>query len=821
MMNFKRSGKAAFFLFLLILTPCWGEIRFSGLDISEDNRLIFVAESSGGKGQSQSVLLYTQLPDRTVRPLSAYPEKMELVEGGNFLLIQNAFGCQRLSVEGGLPQPFPGFPAFKGGFEIGGRAESTAVSPDGKWLLYVEPSTYARGTLMLLNGTSGNAIKVSAGVERPGNIPGKLPGNLSGNSSGTFFPALWSPDSRGFMYSKDGRLYFFSVISQSAPPEEQYRIIGDGALNSFRWGSGGNIFYVRGTNVHRTYGAELFARALYAGFFDFGQVVGKTPFEFDPNFDSFCIAPDNQSLIFCKGGRNLIYCSLGANEDAGTSYAVLPYVVSARPGVRINVVWSDRGIITVLIEEYNNTKLAYRLNTRTGGKGFEAVAKPPEIQCRLSPNGDKAVLWGESGLYLYNYQTWTLQSSLDSFPVQSCLWMNNNELVIGGKERIERLALSGNQRKLLCLSSITWGGFEDVQELPRVSAGSQPGGSQPGGSQSGGSQSGGSQSGGSQPIVSQQLPRRIIASTGNKGNDWYITGGNSPWLLTRIPQKREAKIVSADYRVYLEKSRGFWENVPMVRNTAGVGTFPLFDPFEPEKYSVAITRRNSVSLPSAGDYVFTSGNQGSPEIALCFDLYDDADGLQTVLETLDHFGLKVTFFFNGEFIRRYPQSARDIVSLGHEAASMFYAPLDLSDSRYSIDNTFITRGLARNEDEFFKTTGKELSLLWHSPFYVITQDIAAAAANAGYRTIGRDIDSRDWLSSIDARRLGLEQLSAADMIDAIAAEVKGGSIIPIRLGSLEKGRPDYLFNSLEILINALTRKGYEIVPVSVLVNRSR
>jgi peptidoglycan/xylan/chitin deacetylase (PgdA/CDA1 family) len=797
-MKFRRSNAAAFFLFLLIISPCWGGIRFSGLDISEDNRLLFVAESSGGKGQKQSVLLYAHLPDRTVRPLSAFPEKMELVGGGGYLLIQNSFGCQRLSVEGGLPESFPGFPAFKGGFEIGGRAESTAVSPDGKWLLYVEPSTYARGTLMLLNETSEKAIKVSAGVERPGNIPGKLPGNLSGNSSGNFFPALWSPDSRGFMYSKDGRLYFYSAIAQSSPPDEQRRIIGEGALNSFRWGSGGNIFYMRGTNIHRTYGAELFARALYAGFFDFGQVVGKTPFEFDPNFDSFWIAPDNLSMILCKGGRNLIYCSLGMNEDTGTGYTVLPYVASARPGARINVVWSDKGIITVLIEESSNVKLAYRLNTRSTVKSFEALGNPPEIQCRLSPDGEKAALWGETGLYLYDYQSWTLLSRPDSFPVESCIWMNNDELVIGGKERIERLVLSGNERKLLCLSSIVWGGFEDMQET----RGSPPSGSQPSGSS---------------PAVS----RRIVATTGNKGNDWYITGGNSPWLLTRIPLKREAKIASADYRVYLESSRGFWENVPMVRNTAGVGTFPLFDPFEPEKYSVTVNKRNSVLLPSAGDYVFTNGRQGSPEIALCFDLYDDADGLQAVLETLDHFGLKVTFFFNGEFIRRYPQSARDIASLGHETASMFYAPFDLSDSRYQIDKTFIARGLARNEDEYFKATEKELSLLWHLPYYVITRDIAAAAAAAGYRTIGRDIDSRDWLSSVDARRLGLEQLSAADMIDAIATEVKGGSIIPIRLGSLERGRPDYLFNSLEVLINALTRKGYEIVPVSVLVNKSR
>jgi peptidoglycan/xylan/chitin deacetylase (PgdA/CDA1 family) len=208
-------------------------------------------------------------------------------------------------------------------------------------------------------------------------------------------------------------------------------------------------------------------------------------------------------------------------------------------------------------------------------------------------------------------------------------------------------------------------------------------------------------------------------------------------------------------------------------------------------------------------------------VALCFDLYDDAEGLPELLEVLRRFGLRVTFFLNGEFIRRHPAAAADIAAAGHETASMFFAPINLSDSRYRIAGDFIGRGLARNEDEFYQATGKELSLLWHAPWYAASPEIAAAAAAAGYRTLGRDVDPLDWVSREDARRLGISQLSAADIIDRIMEQKQPGSVIPIRLGLLPGGRKDYLFGRLNVLLDALVRSGYSVAPVSTLIEHSR
>jgi hypothetical protein len=79
----------------------------------------------------------------------------------------------------------------------------------------------------------------------------------------------------------------------------------------------------------------------------------------------------------------------------------------------------------------------------------------------------------------------------------------------------------------------------------------------------------------------------------------------------------------------------------------------------------------------------------------------------------------------------------------------------------------------------------------------------------------------DWISRGDSRRLALAQLSAGDMIDRIVEAKRPGSVIPLRLGILSGGRPDYLFLRLDVLLDALVRSGYTVVPVSTLMEHAK
>jgi peptidoglycan/xylan/chitin deacetylase (PgdA/CDA1 family) len=288
--------------------------------------------------------------------------------------------------------------------------------------------------------------------------------------------------------------------------------------------------------------------------------------------------------------------------------------------------------------------------------------------------------------------------------------------------------------------------------------------------------------------------QRVFA---RKGSEWFASTGINAWTPVTDPVIRESSFASDSFRVFLEpQAGGPFTNVPMVRNIRSTGT-------------TSLVARHSAN----GAYKYGRNIR----IALCFDLYDDDTGLSHVLNALKRFNIKATFFMNGDFIRRSPSAAAAVVAAGHEAASLFYAPIDLSDARYRITPQFIAQGLARNEDEFYRATGKELSLLWHPPYYRGSGMINSAASTAGYSTASRDIDPNDWLSRDEALRLGIRQFSSSQLIEQITEKRKNGSIIPVRLGLNPGGRDDYLFQKIDVLLDALIRSGCEIVPVSAIV----
>jgi hypothetical protein len=744
----------AFFFFAVVSLGLSAEIRFSGLDLAADSRLLFSAVS-GRRGQ----LFLAALGEFSVGRLSAFPEKMTLLDGGT-LLVQSVFGVQSLPVSGGLPRAVPGFPPFTGSFAVPGGAQ--AIVPSADWLLFVEPTSFARGDLILLNGRTGTRITAAKAVERPGSA----------------FPASWSADSRLFIYAKSGKLYYYTVNTSAPPPEdERYRFIGDGNINSIYW-AGDSFYYLKGSALYRVHSAELFARTPYSRFLDVGAPVGEIPFEFDPAFDAFWVAPDGSAMILSKGSRNIFYYPLKETLPSG---APLPYILAPGAVSRCTVIWDESGA-SVILGLRDEKAAAYRIR----GRGFEELAAPPASQAALSPGGKWLAVWGKSGAVLFDYRAWKPVQTLSAAAALSCVWSRADELVVGAEDRIERVSVDRDgavKKALVCLASVDSYGFE-------------------------------------------KNGNRVLAETDGV---WYGSDGVLPW--TEIPPQvlKEVSLASSSFRVYLEERRsGVFSNMPMVRNISGTGTFPLF-PVIGIAREGAFAGAAGAGVPARGKPVsggnseipgvFSHGPRDSKKAAVCFDLYDDDTGLYRALDVLSRCGIQASFFLNGEFIRRHPEKAAEIAAAGHEIGSMFYAPLDLSDSRFRVTGEFIARGLARNEDEYHKATGRELSLIWHPPWYSLSPEIALHAAAAGYRTIGRDIDPGDWISGQDALRIGMEPVFAADMIDSVMDSLdflKGGSIIPVRLGLLPGGRNDYLFNKLELLFDALIRAGYEIVPVSAL-----
>jgi peptidoglycan/xylan/chitin deacetylase (PgdA/CDA1 family) len=681
--------------------------------------------------REESALFVSQLVDLSLKQLTTVPQKLDLLENGRMLLARNSFGWTRIPVAGGLPSLFTDYPSFIERSEVSATAvENAVVSGDGKWLVLLEGVSAAYGNLILMNISSGARAFIASHVEK----------------SDRHFPVRWSPTSRAFIYARDGNLYYYQVDAADHV-EERYRLIGEGSIACAMWEEQGDFFYINDAAVYRIRGAEIFFRSMYRDFLEIGYVSGTLPFTFDPDFDEFYVSPDARSLLISKADRTLFFYPLG--NDGGTTqpYLQLPELCSA-----VTVIWSSANIITVFARN-GSAQSVYRLNADTEA-AFVPVASPGMDNAALSPDGTRAILWGEKGAALYDYIQWRNILSISAAPSYDCFWLGYDDFIIGDEKRIERIHINqdnGVTRNLICLSSADSFAFE-------ANTG------------------------------------RILAR--NNGT-WFVTDGRIAWAEIQDPAVRPASVVSGRYRVYLEEQNtGLYENLPMIRNITSVGTMPL------------------VRIPDSGR---TDGTDSGNVIALCFDVYDDVTGVRHALDALDFFGVKATFFLNGECIRQYSTAVKRIVDAGHEAASLFFAPLDLSTPRYIIDGTFISQGLARNEDEFFAATGKELKLLWHPPFYITSREITGAARSLGYKTVTWDVDPGDAITKAEALRLGVPFKSASDMIDAVMEQTRNRFVIPVRLGLLPGGRETYLYNRIFVLLDALINAGYSIVPVSTIV----
>lgn len=283
----------------------------------------------------------------------------------------------------------------------------------------------------------------------------------------------------------------------------------------------------------------------------------------------------------------------------------------------------------------------------------------------------------------------------------------------------------------------------------------------------------------------------VIAKSADGKTTYCYDTENKTWKNYELPEiVLNANDRNGNFRVFLsEAANTDYENTILVRYLSGKAlTYSVF----PE--SLKNEKKNN-------------------RVALVFDALENSEGLGNVLYILSEFGIKGTFFLNGEFIRRYPQKTQLIANSRNECASMFYTTADLVAGNFVIDDSFITRGLARNEDEFFAATKKELSLMWHAPEYHDNEIIRNAGKSAGYQYVSAFSGINDKVTYEISAKTDVEYKSASELIDLITEELHDGMIIPVSIGKTSGTRKDYLYEKLDLLISAILDKGYEITDV--------
>lgn len=186
------------------------------------------------------------------------------------------------------------------------------------------------------------------------------------------------------------------------------------------------------------------------------------------------------------------------------------------------------------------------------------------------------------------------------------------------------------------------------------------------------------------------------------------------------------------------------------------------------------------------------------KIALTFDDGPHPRYTKQILEILDEYGIKATFFVIGINAKYYPETLERIIEKGHEIGNHTYTHPHVSEI-----NSESIRSEIENCESIIHSLSDYRTKLFRPPEGMVDGDVKSVLRKLDYKVILWDIDTRDWAHT-----------SPEEICDNIVNRIKSGDIILMH---------DYIAHNsptpdaLRLFIPVLLEKGYRFVVVSELI----
>ena len=183
-------------------------------------------------------------------------------------------------------------------------------------------------------------------------------------------------------------------------------------------------------------------------------------------------------------------------------------------------------------------------------------------------------------------------------------------------------------------------------------------------------------------------------------------------------------------------------------------------------------------------------------IALTIDAAWSADKTGFILDTLDRYGIKATFFLCGVWVKAYPNVVKEIAARGHEIGNHSLTHPHMN--RISAEE--IRSELRDLDDQIEALTGKRTTL-FRAPFGEYNDTVVSTVRDMGYEIVQWNLDTVDWK----------EGRSAETILNAVLPKLSDGSIILSHNNGFE------IETYLPKLIEEAQKQGYRFVTISELL----
>lgn len=231
-----------------------------------------------------------------------------------------------------------------------------------------------------------------------------------------------------------------------------------------------------------------------------------------------------------------------------------------------------------------------------------------------------------------------------------------------------------------------------------------------------------------------------------------------------------------------------------------------------------VTQESMSSYPLS--YTVTQYGYHPKQVALSFDDGPDPEWTPRILDILKQYGVRGTFFMIGESAQNNVGLMQRAYREGHEIGNHTFTHPDISE----VSVTQVDLQLNLTERLFASKLG--VQPLYFRPPYSIdqepdTNDQAAPVDHVqglGYVIIGNKIDTNDWDEHPRKTPKEITDSVFKQIADMETHPWNKGSVILLHDGG---GDRSATIASLPVLIEALRARGYQIVPVSQLVGKTR
>ena len=182
-------------------------------------------------------------------------------------------------------------------------------------------------------------------------------------------------------------------------------------------------------------------------------------------------------------------------------------------------------------------------------------------------------------------------------------------------------------------------------------------------------------------------------------------------------------------------------------------------------------------------------------VAISFDAAWGRANTEGILDILDRYGVKTTFFLVGFWAEAHPDLVAELVARGHEIGNHSATHPHMAQQTAAQ----IREELRTTSDLVKSITGKPTTL-FRPPYGEYNDTVVRVSREEGYECVQWNVDSLDW-----------KNISAQDMIYRCTKNLSPGDIV------LFHNYSKYILDALPAILEYYQQAGYNIIPVSQIL----